>query len=251
MTVQAESQDRTSGTNDNAWYGEVYHNAQTGYMVVMEDDAGLLSDTEREALAVTMQPITGYGNVAFKSIVYNSGSTSNYAWRYYAETFSGQSGILFLIDMDNRNIWIYCDGDVYRTIDESYADTITDNVYRYASRADYYQCAAKAYEQAYKLLQGRWIARPMKYICNALLAIIMALLINFGVVSVCSKIRRTGDRELLAHTLNYYSNTKPTVSYERQTKRYDPIRSDDSSGGSSGGGGGGGHSSGGGGGHSF
>lgn len=87
-----------------------------------------------------------------------------------------------MIDMDNRNIWIHSNGAIYRTITKSYADTITDNVYTYASAQDYYGCASEAYTQMATLLAGRRIAQPMKYISNALLALIIALLINYFVV---------------------------------------------------------------------
>ncbi len=227
--------------------GVVYRNPDTEYVVVMEDDAGLLTGEEQTALAEKMVEITAYGNAAFKTISSNASSTENYARRYYDSLFSNRSGFLFLIDMDNRNIWIYCDGAVYKTVTKNYADTITDNVYYYASAGDYYTCAARAFEQAHTLLQGRRIAQPMKYVCNALLAVIAALLINFGLVNLFSGARKAEDIELLAHSLRYFAATDPTVCYQYQTKVYDPVKS---GGGSSGGGGGGG-SSGGGGGHSF
>lgn len=229
--------------------GVVYRNPDTEYVVVMEDDAGLLTGEEQTALAEKMQEITAYGNAAFKTISDNASSTETYARRYYASLFQSRSGFLFLIDMDNRNIWIYCDGAVYKTVTESYADTITDNVYYYASAGDYYTCATRAFDQAHALLQGHRIAQPMKYVCNALLAVIAALLINFGLVSFFSGARKTEDSELLAHSLHYFSATDPTVCYQYQTKVYDPVES--RSGSSGGGGGGGGRSSGGGGGHGF
>lgn len=227
--------------------GEVYRNEETGYPVWIEDDAELLTNAERAALAAQMQGITAYGGAAFKTIAVNNLSAGSYAQMYYASLFSDESGILFLIDMDNRKIWIYCDGDIYRTVTENYADTITDNVYTYASDGNYYQCASAAFEQAAELLEGRRIAQPMKYICNVLLAVIGALLINFGLVNLFSKAGKTSDRELLSQTLSYFSHTDPTVCYDFETKVYSPA----SSGGGSSGGGGGGGSSGGGGGHGF
>lgn len=32
---------------------------------------------------------------------------------------------------------------------------VTDNVYRYASKKDYYTCAEKAFSQAFSLLEGK------------------------------------------------------------------------------------------------
>lgn len=159
--------------------------------------------------------------------------------------------LFFLIDMDNRNIWIHSDGAVYKVITTSYANTITDNVYRYASAGDYYECAAKAYEQITDLLKGYKIAQPMKYINNILLALILALLLNYGAVSFFARLRKPGRKELLGSTVNHFSYTRPEVRFVRESRTYNPVSSSSRSGGSSGGGGGGGSRSGGGGGHRF
>lgn len=228
---------------------ESYTNSDTGYQVIIEDDADLLTASEREQLAEVMGEITLYGNVAFKSIDDNYTSTASFAETYYHQTFDTESGVVFVIDMDNRNIWIFSDGAVYRTVTKSYANTVTDNVYRYASNEEYYECAAKAFEQIGALLRGQKIAQPMKYIGNLLLAASLALLINFGIVISVTRIRRPGQDELLSTVQKTFNCTRPTATFVNKTKTYSPQSS--SSGGSSGGGGGGGSSSGGGGGHSF
>lgn len=232
----------------------VYTNPDTGYSVVVEDDAGLLTEEERSELAEAMQRVTAYGNAAFKTVTENGSTTESFARSYYRELFGTESGTLFLIDMDNRNIWIFSDGAIYKTVTSSYADTVTDNVYRYASSGDYYTCGAKAFEQIYDLLEGNRIAQPMKYISNALLAVILSLLINFGLVRYFSKLKNPGEGEILKSIEKKFTYTEPVATYTHTSKRYDPVSS--SSGGSSGGGSsgrssGGGSSSGGGGGHSF
>lgn len=229
--------------------GTIYQNPETSYRVLLEDDAMLLDDGEAQNLAGVMQEITAYGNAAFKTIDSNDSGTESYARRYYQEQFGTESGTLFLIDMDNRNIWIHSDGAVYKVITKSYADTITDNVYRYASDGDYYDCAAQAYDQILTLLKGQRIAQPMKYISNALLALILALLLNYGLVSFFARIKKPRRRELLGNGQTHFHYTQPKAYFVRESRTYNPVSSD--SGGSSGGGGGGGSSSGGGGGHSF
>lgn len=221
----------------------------TGYRVIIEDDADLLTDTEETSLAEVMKGITAYGNVAFKSISTNSMSSRNYAENYYRSKFGTASGTVFLVDMDNRNLWIFSDGAIYRVITKGYADTITDNVYTKASAADYYGCAAEAFRQMNKLLEGDKIAQPMKYASNAFLAVIAALLINFGVVTVFAGTRKTTDKELMSKAEKRFAITKPVPTFLHETKVYDPVSDSGGSSGSSGGGGGG--SSGGGGGHSF
>ena len=149
-------------------------------------------------------------------------------------------------------ITTYGNGAINRTINKAYAETITDNVYTYASDADYYICAMKVYEQEYTLLQGRKIAQPMKYISNALLAVVIAVVINYIIVRVYSSKRKASTKSLMNGLFEYRAFNNCNVVFTHQTKTYSPRES--SSGGSSGGGGGGGSSGGGGGsggGHSF
>ena len=126
-----------------------YVNPDTGYEAVIVDDALLLSVAEKSMLLDKMKLITTYGNVMFNSIYYNSTSTESYIKSLYREKYGSESGTIFVIDMDNRNIWIHSNGAINRTINKAYAETITDNVYTYASDADYYICAMKVYEQEY------------------------------------------------------------------------------------------------------
>lgn len=226
VTDSSDSSTKLSGT--------VYINEKTQYKVIFEDDASLLSDDEAEQLIEVMKPITAYGSVAFKSIDTNKySSTSSYASNYYASKFQTGSGTIFLIDMDNRNLWIHSNGKVYSTITTSYANVITDNVYRYASNKDYYTCASKVFEQEASLLAGRRISQPMKYISNALLALVAAILINYLIVRTASRKRKASQNELVRGIFVNNAFNNPQVNFVRQTKVYDPPSSSSSSGGSS------------------
>ncbi|MCM1185611.1 MAG: TPM domain-containing protein [Lachnoclostridium sp.] len=220
-------------------------NEGTGYHLILEDDAGLLTNEERMTLQWKMEPITQYGNVAFKTIRENASSAADFAESYYHAKFGRESGTLFLIDMDNRKIWIFSDGAIYKVINENYAETVTDNVYRYATNGEYYRCSAQAYDEIYTLLQGGRISQPMKYISNLLLALILALFVNFLLAGYMSKLRAPSDNEILDNAVADFSHTPPEAVYKYQTRRHAPRSG---GGGSSGGGGG---RSGGGGGHSF
>lgn len=226
----------------------VYTNEDTGYEVIIEDDANLLSQEDLEQLSRKMAEITPYGSAAFKTIDENPYSTESFIRDYYSDTFGQHSGTVFLIDMDNRNIWIYSDGDIYKVITDSYADTITDNVYRYASRQEYFDCAFHAFEQITSLLQGYRIARPMKYISNALLALLCGMLINYIIIKMFARKKRVAQQELLGNIFIQCDIQQPQAVFTHQQRVYHPPSS--SGGGHGGGGGGGGHS-GGGGGHSF
>ncbi len=235
---------------------EVYRNPDTGYRVWMEDRAELLTKEQEMELAKAMEEITSYGNAAFVTTKENARSTESFARSCYMEQFGTDSGTIFVIDMDNRNIWIHSDGAVYKVITKSYANTITDNVYRYASREDYYGCAKEAFEEIYALLEGQKIAQPMKYISNALLAMILAMLANFGLIICFTRLHKPRRKTVLENMNRKFSYSNLKADYAYQTKIYDPISSGGggSGGGSHGGGGrggGGGGHSGGGGGHSF
>lgn len=246
-----------SGTTDVSDDGSyTYTNSSTGYTALIEDDAELLTDTEKATLLETMKSITSYGHVAFKSIDTNRySSTSSFANSYYSGKFGTSSGTVFVIDMDERNIWIHSNGRIYSTVTTSYANVITDNVYTYASAKNYLKCAQTAFEQEYTLLSGSRISQPMKYISNALLAVAAAIIINYIIVRMASRTRKANDRELVSGVFVNNAFNDYHVVHLGQTKVYSPQSSSSSSGSShSGGGGGGGgssHSSGGGGGHSF
>lgn len=223
------------------------------YTLIIEDDADLLTDEEEAQLAQVMEPITAYGHVMFKTIsepIHQE--TARFAKSYYHQKFGDDSGTLFVIDMDNRMLYIFSDGAIYKTITKSKAETITDNVFRMARAEDYYGCAASTFEQIGKLLNGDKIAQPMKYASNAVLAIILALLINFIIIKTVSMAKPASDRQLLKLAEVHFEGRPSPPIYRYETKIYNPSSSDSggSSGGSSGGGGGGG-SSGGGGGHGF
>jgi len=229
-----------------------YENEETGYTANIDDGAKLLSANEKHNLIEKMKPLTEFGHIAFVSIDENQWSTSSFADDYYHDHYNTESGSILLIDMDNREIYIFSDGNNYRVITNSKAYTITDNIYTFASREEYYNCAAKAFDQMQQLLMGRKIAEPMRNTSNIFVAITLSFFISFIIVLSKTKIKRASNRDILKNC-DITFNIGETNAVKTGTHReYSPV-SDSSGGGSSGGGGGGGGggSSGGGGGHSF
>lgn len=215
------------------------------YNIVIEDDADLLTNNEEEELYDIMSESIEYGNIIFKTISYNSSSAESYARNYYHSLYGTESGTMFLIDMDNRYLYIFSDGKNYSYITSSKANIIADNVYRYAKKGEYFKCASKTFKQINTVLSGGKISEPMKYISNSIISLILASFIGFIYVIKSSRIKNTiknfdAQEEFKVNSVN----VKKTGIH----RVYSPPSS--SSGGSSGGGGGGG-SSGGGGGHSF
>lgn len=228
-----------------------YQNQTTGYRFVIQDTAGLLaSNTEDEMLALMnlMNEITDYCNVAFYTTDYNTYSSTETLAQHTNEALFGSdttNAVIFVIDMDERMLVIDAMGSTRKVITSAYCNTITDNVYRYASDEEYYTCTYKVFEQIQSVLAGQHIAQPMKYICNVFLALILAMLCNFFLVRLTGRKSKAANSELLSGIYKQSSLTDIHCDFINQTKTYSPQSS-----GSSSGGGGGGHSSGGGGGHS-
>ena len=224
-----------------------------GNTLLIEDDAKLLTDEEIEKLKKRMDPLRKYGHIVFKSISNNpSYSTQAFANDYYYSKFGNESGTIFIIDMDKRMIYIVSAGENYKVVTKRKAEIITDNIYRYASRQEYYECADKAFEQIGIILDGGKIAEPMRHASNAVISIVLAFFINFFIVLGASKIKKASSEEILKNCDIAFEAGNVSGSKTGSHSVYSPV-SESSGGGSSGGGGGGGGGgfSGGGGGHSF
>ena len=103
-------------------------NYDSGYSVVINDEAKLLSEDEKNQLKLDMFPLTEYGNVVFLSTNYSGKSQHQIAHDYYYGLFRTESGTALLIDMYERIVYIYSDGDNLKTITKSKAEIITDNI---------------------------------------------------------------------------------------------------------------------------
>ena len=243
-----------------------YINKETKYEAYVYDSANLLSEEEKEKLLDDMIPLTEFGNIAFESTIDNINTTENFAEEFYHNMYGTSSGSLFVIDMKNRVIYIFSDGDNYKYIDRTKAWIITDNVYTLAKYEKYYECASKGISQIYDILSGTRILEPMRYISNIVLSILIAFSLSFIFVLSKTKLKKASTKKVLEGCNIKYDLTDVEVVPNGTRREYSPISSSSgggSSGGSSyhssfGGGGhssggfsGGGHSSGGGGGHRF
>ena len=192
----------------------------TGFVALIDDSEGLLSEDEKQELLEEMKPLTQYGNVMFCSTVQTSSNLVSSARSVYSQAFGTSSGTLFLIDMGTRNLTLYSSGDNYDTITRTDANVITDNVYRYASQGDYCGAAENAFRQCLSLLEGRKIARPMKYINNALLSLILSILLMYGFISL-----RTVFKAQEADAMPLVSNTRCDVRVDSpKTKVINSVR---------------------------
>ena len=112
---------------------------------VIQDDADLLSEAEEEALREEMLPICEFGTPMFWTTM-EAGDYERLAENFFHSRLSlRESGILFVINMKARQLTIFSDGAIYRTVTDAEAVTITDNVFRMAGRGEYYACASSAF----------------------------------------------------------------------------------------------------------
>ena len=205
-----------------------YKNDKTGYSVIIEDDANLLTENEKKDLKNVMIDLTEYGNILFKTIdENNSYSTAGFAENYYINTCGNQNGTVFVIDMDYRKIYIYSRGNSFNVITTAKAETITDNTYKYASRKEYYECARETYMQIYSVFRGEKIAEPMKYISNSLISIMLALLINFLIFVFAAKTKKAKEKELIKECGGFFEHTTPEVVHTGTHREYSPISDGD------------------------
>lgn len=224
----------------------LYENDNSGYQILIDDEADLFSPEEEADLIPYMAKSSDGGFVMLVTTDHNSyGDAESYAGNYYRSLIPEESGILFLIDMDTRKLLFYSEGAYHRELTSSIMNIISDNIYKYATNGDYYSCAQEAFSEISDVLEGKRIAAPMKYVSNACLAILLALIINYFFARTVSKAAKPSDASIVDLLFSKFSFTDPKVTFLHETRKYSP-RSSGSGGG--GGGGGGGHSSGG---HSF
>lgn len=256
QTGQDETE--TELTESEAPYYE--ETAENGFKLIINDEADLLTEGEQKELLDEMRAILPYGSAAFETVDHNVYTASRYAENKYSEYFGRSSGTLFLIDMDNREIYIHSNGEIYKQINTTRANEITDNIYTYATRGNYSECAKQAFIYIKNILEGGKIVTPMKYATNAAFAVGIALLINFIIIYIQRRKPKEVSYLTLAAEKNYSENANKVVqevnaNMTKQTKSRHVESSGGGIGGGGGfsGGGGGGFSGGGGGGggHSF
>lgn len=224
--------------------------------VIIYDDAELLSSDEYiqlEKYLKTLDSSINYLVVTTSSHDYGD-SEDEILYTYYDESFGEKSdGIAFIVDMYDRRIHLSGYGEIQYKIKDADSIDITDNVYRYASKGDYYNCILHVFEQADTLVHEGAILRPMRFAVTFLVSIILGFLLAFFVAIKDRKalIKNTGEMEMLLAGASFVGGA--TIYDSKKVLRHESNSSggfSSGSGGSFSGGGGGFSSGGGGGGHS-
>ena len=221
------------------------------YVLILQDDAELFSSEEEQSIRQLMSEILPYGNAGLYTTNSNPYSnTQALADAVYEQWFGrlGVSGSVFVIDMDNRYLYLSNGGELYEIVGDRYSEEITDNIYRYAKTGDYAECAKSCFQQEASLLAGLAIPRTMKHISNLLIALGLSVCAVFLVALSKTKMKEYTPDALFDKTVKkdvtLGPETKALLVNSKKTRHVE------SSGGGYSGGGGGGRSSGGGGGYS-
>lgn len=226
------------------WPGRVQAEEKSDAWI--QDDAELFTEDEQTAMLQEMQKITPFSPIVIYTTTQDAeGDEEQCARDFFDENLGkGANGTVILIDMDLRKICIWSDGEALSVISESYATTITDNAYTLASDGDYEGCVMQMLTQIEAVWNGQDIAMPMKHICNALLALLLALLLNIFIMLHASAASKTTDKKLLdsvAHACEFADiRTTQTGTSKRHVDNSDD-GSFAGSGGDGGSGGGGSH----------
>lgn len=221
------------------------------YEMVIIDYAGLLTESEEDELYEYMEQITPYGNVIFQTVILEQESYEEYCENTYYEYFGNEPGVIFQIDMGSRKLTLSSSTGLDEEI-ASERDSIVDNVYEYASDGDYLACAEECFYEVFAVLNDETIAHNMKYIDNAIIAVIISLILNYFLVFATGK-KKTSARKIISTVAVTTAVTSTVVTKGYLKKVYSPQSSGSGSsgGGFSGGGGGGGGFSGGSSSHGF
>ncbi|MBR1628808.1 MAG: TPM domain-containing protein [Lachnospiraceae bacterium] len=227
-----------------------YVSKTSGKILIVQDEEDLFSDNEVRQFIESAADVMRFANVCI--LTCRQPNYEGYVGQMNDRLFGdGTDSTTFMINMDPRVIYIYSEGQTKRILTAAKARSITDNIYRHASMGAYYECTAKALMQEARLLNGKGIWEPMKYIGDFFLAFTIAILFVFTLTFV---LMPQGKRKAVASISEAALAAMLSAMVLEQTyhnRVYDPPSSDDSSSSGGGGGGGGGGDSGAGGGHSF
>lgn len=107
------------------------------------DDAALLSDEEQQSLSeeiTNLQETTGWQIFVLTTEDAQGKTAREYADDFYDTTATGDDGVVFLIDMDNREVTISTAGEAIYYLNDDRIDDILDNCYDYVVDGEYASC---------------------------------------------------------------------------------------------------------------
>ena len=126
-------------------------------LLVINDDANLLNDEENRDVLEAMKPLAKYANVGFYTYPADGGNVSASATKAqkWGDNLFGSDGfIVFIIDMSTRHLDIYASRQMVEMLNTAMMNSIVDNVYLYATRGEYGECACMTFKLILNKLKG-------------------------------------------------------------------------------------------------
>lgn len=105
------------------------------------DQVELMTEAERLELHAKAMKLTEDWELNFVAVTTDDAdgkTTQEYADDFYDELFPGEDGILYLIDMDHREIYVSTSGLGIRYLTDERIEKVLDAAYPYVSDGDYY-----------------------------------------------------------------------------------------------------------------
>ncbi len=174
-----------------------YENSETGYQVRIHDAAGVLNDSQREILVRKMAVVTAYGSAVLVTTQGEGAALEEHAADFYERSFSDKSGIIVCVDVQTKRVWLWSRGGIHRLVQGRYARRVAEDASEQAAEDNAYECAYEAFDKIEKLLEGAGENRPVKYISNALLALMLAFFVNYLLVDRMSRRQEANEAEVL------------------------------------------------------
>lgn len=209
------------------------------------DDAGLFYETEITSLNMELEDLsalTGWDVAVVTTDDAQGKSAVVYAADYYAQIGFGDNGIIYLLDMDNREIYISTAGAATDYLTEGRIDNIFDTAADYAAQRSYYQAMSVQISMTSDYFNA---GIPVDQAAAAAKITVIAAAVIIGiiaaVISVVSIIKSYGSKEP-GNIYEYSSKSKVNLTVNSDklvnsfiTTRIRPKPKNNSGGGRSGG----------------
>lgn len=182
-------------------------NAATGYCAVVADEADLLTDAQEAALLDEMYPLTTYANIAVYTVDTETDLTDFERARIKRVELFGTdvNAAIFTVDLYLRRIVIQRRGIMEKYLTNSRSNNITNNVASYAKDGDYNKVCVTGVQQMLAVIQGDNVPKPMKYLSNGVIALILGCLTATFTAVYTSTTRKKREKTTAAETAAYVS----------------------------------------------
>ena len=122
---------------------------------IIQDDANLLSESDASVLYEAMLPVCAFCTPVFWSTdIPGQTDTITKAEGHLTGLLGNADGVIFVIDMSQRQLVICSSNKIYRTLTTSKVNQILDNTYMLATNGEFLQCACSVFEKICDELAG-------------------------------------------------------------------------------------------------